>query len=1203
MQITTSSEILRSASSKTLQLDSRRKIARSRLWLAVLLATLAGLLLPAAHAQYRTSIQGSVTDPQGSVIPDATLTLLDLGTNEKVVHKSDATGVYNFDALPADQFSLTVERDGFKKKVLDHLQLIPEQANAVNVELEIGGSSETVTVDASTVSALDTETANNGQTITDNEIQHMPVFERDATSLIQLAPGTLADGSHQGSGNGYQAPGTQSGASSGGGGNLGNTSSIFATENGPSANTNGGQFENNGYNVDGISTVSAVWGGATIITPSEDSIGNIEIVTNDYDAEDGRFAGAMTKITSKSGSNNIHGSLFAEINRPGLNAFQRWNGPGSVVVCAPNTPKVVCAAQRGLLRDTDDYNQFGGSVGGPIWKNKLFAFFNYEGQNDNEAGSSTGWYTTSALDALAPSGSIASTVLNYKGGAVLGTPISNVTCANAGLVQGVNCAAVSGGLNIGSPLTSGLGKQDLGYVSASTPGVGNGLSTTADITQYTLSTPQSANFKQFNGRLDADATGKDHLSFAIYWVPDTRTSYNGGYAYGLFHHSQVNNAFSLIWNHTFSPTFLNEARANAAGWRYNELSSNPQAPFGLPQESVTTIGSIGIGGLSVGAPGVYDQWTYSYKDVATKVLHTHTMKFGFELTRLYFLNDPIGKPSYTFYNLWDFVNDAPESECCGFQATTGFPGGYRNDNREDVLGIFYQDSWRVRPGLTLTAGLRYSYFGPMDDKDNNMGVLTFGSGSTLLSGITLRTGINAWTAQKMNFGPEVGFNWAPDALKSKLVVRGGFGLNYNGEQIANANNYDGNPPGTSGIPGSSTSPTNINPNILYAASSSPTNIFGYPANPHAITTFYPAGSANAGLPKSGGANLGGLPGHMPTQYVEHFSLEVDYDLGHAMVANLGYEAGLGRHELYNYDATALGDIMGAPQTSLVNSVNTFGSNGWSSNNMMLAGLKHQFSHTFSAEGQFTWAHSMDTNSGPYSRDPYLYNPGYSYGRSAFDVNHSFKVFGTWQPVIFHGSNNWMEKAVGGWSLSGIATFHSGFGWTPYYQAPHQFYCNTCNYGYLQLRPHYLGGGGNNTSNNAFKTSTNFTAPGTINTGTNNNLFMDNYFSIPNFSGAITDNAGQSTNVYIPAPGIDRNSFPGPGYRDLDLNLGKAFGLPRMPVLGENAQLEIKANMLNAFNLLNINPSTINTNIANPNLGAATGGLGARVVDFQARFSF
>jgi hypothetical protein len=1164
------------------------------LW-AASLAALCLLILTAvpARAQFRTSIQGTVTDPQGAVIPGATLTLVDLATNETVVHKSDPAGVYNFDALPADQFTLTVERDGFKKKVLDHLQLIPEQANAVNVQLEIGGSSETVTVDASTVSALDTETANNGQTITEGEIQHMPVFERDATSLIQLAPGTLADGSHQGSGNGYQAPGTQTGASSGGGGNLGNTSSIFATENGPSANTNGNQFENNGYNVDGISTESAVWGGATVITPSEDSIGNIQIVTDDYDAEDGRFAGAMTKITSKSGSNDFHGSLFAEINRPGLNAYQRWNGPQSV---APGKP-----AARGLLRDTDRYNQFGGSVGGPIWKNKLFAFFNYEGQSENTAATSTGWYTTSALASLAPSGSIAATILGYKGGNVIGTVISSANCSTLGL-SSAYCANVTGGVNIGSQLTTGLGKQDLGYVNSSSPGVGNGLSTTPDIAEYTISNPTTTDFKQYNGRLDADVTGKDHLSFAIYWVPDSISFVNGGYGYDVFHHSQVNNAFSLIWNHTFGPTFLNEARANAAGWRYNELTSNSQAPFGLPQDFVTTIGNQNLGGIGVGAPGDLDQWTYSYKDVATKVLRTHTMKFGFDLTRLYYLNNPIGKPNYTFYNLWDFMNDAPEAEGGPFQATTGIPGGYRNDNREDILGIFYQDDWKVRPSLTITAGLRWSYFGPMDDKDKHMGVLTFSSGSALLTGITLRTGINAWTAQKLNFGPEIGFNWAPESFKSKLVLRGGFGLNYNGEQIANANNYDGNPPGTSSVPGSSKSPTQINPNILYAVSSSPTNIFGYPANKSAITTFN-----SAGLPTAGGANLGGLPGRMPTQYMEHFSLDTEYDLGHAIVANLGYEGGLGRHLMYNYDANALGAIMGASLNPLVNGVNTFGSNGFSSNNMMLAGLKHQFSHTLYAEAQFTWAHSMDTNSGPYSRDPYLYNPQYSYGRSAFDVNHTFKVFGTWQPVIFRGQHNWAEKIVGGWSLSGIATFHSGFGWTPYYQAPHQFYCQTCNYGYLQLRPHYLGGGGNDTSNNAFQKGSNFTNPGTMNTGVNNNQFSDKYFSIPNFSAAITDGAppfpATSSTTFIPAPGIDRNVFPGPGYRDVDFTFGKAFGLPNMRVLGENAKIEIKANMLNAFNLLNINPSTINTNIANSNLGQATGALGARVVDFQARFSF
>jgi hypothetical protein len=288
------------------------------------------------------------------------------------------------------------------------------------------------------------------------------------------------------------------------------------------------------------------------------------------------------------------------------------------------------------------------------------------------------------------------------------------------------------------------------------------------------------------------------------------------------------------------------------------------------------------------------------------------------------------------------------------------------------------------------------------------------------------------------------------------------------------------------------------------------------------------------------------------------------DFGHSLVGNVGYEGSSTHHSQYNYDATALGDIEGAPQNPLVNSVNTFGAQGKANNNMLLAGLKHQFAHGFSAEGQYSWAHSMDTDSGPYSRDAYLYNTRYSYGRSDYDIKNSFKAFGVWQPVFFHGSHNWAEKVVGGWSFSGIATMHSGYGWTPVYTAPHQIYCNTCNYGYVSLRPAYRGGGGRDLSNQAFETGSNFTNPGAIQTGANNNLFVDNYFAVPDYSAAITDNSGQATNNYVPAPGIIRNSFPGPGYRNVDFTAAKAFGLPKMRVLGENAKFEIKANMFNAL---------------------------------------
>ena len=260
---------------------------------------------------------------------------------------------------------------------------------------------------------------------------------------------------------------------------------------------------------------------------------------------------------------------------------------------------------------------------------------------------------------------------------------------------------------------------------------------------------------------------KDHLSGAIYWVPVNTTDYNGGdRAYNLFHHNAINDAFSAIWNHTFSPNFLNEARVNAAGWRWNEITDNPQAPVGLPQVGIGAIGSPNINlnqfGSALGSD--LNQWTYGYKDVATLVVRRHTIKFGGKYTRLYYLNNPIGRPGYNFFNIWDFLNDAPKEEYGNFDSVTGLPGGSRADNRENLLGLFVQDDFKVTPTITLNIGFRYGYFGALYSKQNNLSVVQFGSGGSYLTGIDLRQGGNLWTPKKGNFGPQLGFNWSPEVF-------------------------------------------------------------------------------------------------------------------------------------------------------------------------------------------------------------------------------------------------------------------------------------------------------------------------------------------------------------------------------------------------------------------------------------------------------
>src|SRR6266481_4603790 len=310
-----------------------------------------------ALAQYRASIQGVVTDPEGAVVSGATLTLTNLDTNLALTATSDENGVYNFNALPPAKFSLVVEKAGFKKKTLTNVGIIPEQANALNIQLELGQVTESITVSGDSTPLMDTETASINGVVNSNQIQHLPSFGRDVLKLAQLAPGSFADGSQGGGGtDNFNLPGTQTG-----GGASGGSDGIFKTENGAQVIANGQQTENNGISIDGISTTSAVWGGSTIVTPSEESVESVKVVSNSYDAEDGRFSGAQIQIISKSGTNDFHGSLFLTTHQPNLNAFQRFNGAGLAV-----------------QRDNNKFEQFGGSVGGPIWKNKLFFFFAYE---------------------------------------------------------------------------------------------------------------------------------------------------------------------------------------------------------------------------------------------------------------------------------------------------------------------------------------------------------------------------------------------------------------------------------------------------------------------------------------------------------------------------------------------------------------------------------------------------------------------------------------------------------------------------------------------------------------------------------------------------------------------------------------------------------------------------------------------------------
>ena len=1144
-----------------------------------------------ALAQFRASLQGTVTDPTGAVIPGATLTLTDMVNGHTQTSTSNGTGVYFLNALPADSFRLVVEAKGFASKTLTGVTIIPEQPNSLDIQLALGTTSESVTVDAGTVPAMDTTTANINGTITSDQIQHMPSFNRDVFQLASLAPGMFGDNSMSSGGNENNLPAEQNGG-------IQASQGIFTKgELTPQVVGNGGQNNTSLYVIDGIPTASASWAGSTVIIPQEDSVQYMKVSANAYDAEFGRFSGAVIQVTSNTGTNAYHGSLFFKADRPGLNAWQRWNGANSVDPAnASKTP-----ANRGLAKDPQRFNQFGGSVGGPILHNKLFAFFAYETLRNDSSVTGSGLFETPSYDGSAPSGSIASKYLTLPGIAPAATGIILTSCsATLGIADGPYCKTVNGQLDIGSPLKTPLGTHDTSWVSNTKPGVGSGLDGIPDLQEVATVNPSTFIGTQYNGRMDADVTKKDHLSFIIYWAPNTTTSYNGPARPSNFEYaSDINNAFTALWNHAFSPTLLNEARASAVGYRYNLIEQNPQGTFGLPTDTFTGVGSSEPSQFGESIPGVFDQWTYTYQDIVSKTLNRHSLKAGFQLSHVEFLDEPVSNahPSFTFQSFWDFLNDAPVTESGTFNPRTGAPLLIRNDDRQNIAGIFVQDDYKITPTLTVNLGLRWNYFGAMSDKQGNLSVFTPGAGSTMLTNASfVQTGSLA-TTQKGNFGPQFGFAWNPDYYKQKVVVRGGFGINYEENQIAITRSGDANPPYSLSFSASA-----FSPQIVYNTAPNINSPFGYPPNPHFITTF----NTN-NIPTSTVISINGaFDNNQKTATVYHYSLDTQMQLFRNFVATLGYQGSSGHHLFYEVDLNAVAAVKGYPLNPQLNQVIDY-TNGANSNyNAMLASLKRNLSHGFQVEADYTWSKSMDEGSSSYNRDSYAPISIHDvYGRSDYNFGNNIRIFGLYQPNFFH--ERWLHTFADGWSLGGTYVYHSGFPWTPSYTATTNgqvtgtagslYYAGSP---YTSIRPAAYSGTGINHSTAAFESgpSTSYPTRNNVNfpTGTGG----ENYFTEPAYTAA-SKTFSATTIVPPPGPAMERNSFTGPSYQGVNVSLTKGFNLPKAKVIGEGARFEVRVDAFNLFNFQEVTGPA--TSITSTTFGQSGGALGSRTVELQSRFSF
>jgi Carboxypeptidase regulatory-like domain/TonB dependent receptor len=1156
--------------------------------LKTLLVLLLSLCAVSTYAQYRAGITGVVADSQGAVVQGATITLTSKETNISKMTETDSGGIYNFLSLAPGHYAITVEKAGFKKKSLEDVAVAGEQTQVVNITLEVGEVTQSVTVSAEVAPAIDTETGQISGTLSSNEVQNLPSLSRDPFQLIRLAPGVFGDSAHNNGGNSQNIPG------SAGPGGPGATAGIFATENQVQAFANGQRNEGNGFQVDGVSVNSLDWGGAAIITPNEESVKEIKITANSYDAEYGRNSAAQVEVVSQNGTNQYHGSLFFKMDRPGLNSFQGYNGPSGP---AAN------------LRVPDRFNQYGGSVGGPILRNKLFAFFSYETLRNDSIGTGTTWVETPQYlkTVGAQSGFISGSILSFPGEGASFTTVLPSTCAQVNL-SATNCQAVGGGLDIGSPLTSAKGTKDSTFGQPSTPfGVGNGLDGVPDVQFVQFSNPTLITETQYNGRVDYQVTNRDMVTFSIFWVPNDTTRLNGqARAANLFHSNRLNYSDALLWNHTFNSSLINEARFDVARWYFNELATNQQEPFGLPTDTITGLPPA-MNQIVFGAPGpnVLYKTAYNIRDTVRKVMNRHSLKFGVDIYKEQNTQTQTGgaRPTYNFNDIWDFANDAPVSENGNFDPRTGVPTSLTSYVRDNDFALFVQDDYKLKPNLTVNLGLRWEYFGPFHEKFGNLATPVLASAPNQLAGLKVRLGGDLYNADKHNFGPQIGFAWSPHSLLShdfqnRLVLRGGFGIGYNRLE-------DAVPLGVLANPSPLFAGFNfVGSQIVYAVPSNPHQFAPYPANPNAKITFDPT----TNLPTSGGSlALAGLPANVVSPYTYRYSLEMQYDLGHDMVATVGY-SGSDSHHLFRW--VFQGQVLFSPQNPRINNFRYFTNDVNGNYNALLTRLQKRFSHGFELDAQYAYSKSMDDASFDFFFDSqYPFNAGAAYGPSDYDATHNFKFWGVWTPRLFE-SQSWKEKVAGGWTFSGILSAHSGFPWTPFYnvQVTGTPSGNTCsllfdNSNYCGARPAaYLGGALSSHSNNTLEQKLGQFPNGPA-----------TYFTPPTLSAA----------GFPPAPGVGRNSFRGPRYTSIDFTISKAFGLPSMKVIGESAKLDLRLNFYNLLNQVNLapigsqqigtiqlnsttgvqtNPTAANGN-ASTTFDQACCGLAGRVIEAQIRFSF
>jgi hypothetical protein len=1196
--------------------EKERRLSPSKNRSAAKLACLLLLLTATAWAAVAGSISGTVRDPSGNLIPNADVTVRELETSMTHETHTDSRGTYTLPVLPVGRYVLDVRATGFETYQRKNIVLDTDAALTLDASLEIGQITETVSVSDNTLH-VESVSTQLGEVISGRQMAAVPLNGRSFTDLLSLQPGV--------------APSTTLGSST--------VQDVGATILDPSGTLNPGTISVNGqretsnyFSVNGSDAEEDVNAGTAII-PNLDAIAEFRIVTSNFDAEYGEFSGGQVSVVTKSGSNQLHGSAFNFLRNTDVDARNYFS------------------PTRGAYRQ----NQFGGTLGGPIRHDKVFYFADYQGTRQaqgidtGEIGVPSNADRTGDLSDMVDSngntlltgtvgGPYFASLLTQKLGYTVtqGEPYYFNGCSQTDSQSG---QCVFGNAQIPQSAWSVPAQRMLQYIPA--PNNANGFATSA-----------------YNQALDDDKTGLRM---------DANTRWGLLSAYYFFDAFSLDNPYPTAQSGASVPGFnalttgraqlfalsatkaINTSTVNDAHLSYLRDFTNLGQPVGGSGVSLTSQGfqnangtssivpldpkgqsveNLNFNGYSTGAAAnqlVQANDTYQAADTFSKVMGTHTFKFGGEAHA-----DQVNAHPIAQFN-GSFVFAGTETGVDFADSLIGVPSQYNQSQlnpfyaRNRYIGLFAQDSWHARPSLTLNYGLRWDRIAPWSEKYNQISTFDPGVQSVVFPGAPAGIlypgdpGVPRTLAPigNLGFSPRVGLAWSPQVKDSSALgkilgtpgttsLRASFGSFYTAIDALSISVLAANAPyGTTYT--SPAPPLFATPFVTAADGTNYGQPFPYTFAPLNSSRSHPDANIDWGSYKP----ISGIPGydiHNRVPYTNEWMFSIERQAGPETVFSASY-VGTASHrqrvlvepnpgnpalclslsqpnevqpgtltcgpggEDTTYDPIAGGQVNGTRGPLGAN----FGSNALQSNvghanyNALELSARHTSSR-LEISAAYTFSKSLDQSSN-IGEEVNPFNPALSYALSSFDVRHNFVLSYDYKLPIDrlvrpHRVIAW--QLAQGWSLSGITRFASGFPVT------------MINNGDNSL----IGTNPNGVNNSSIDEPDYNGGPLQLNGNPRTN--GNNYFDTTAFSMNALGTPGNAK----------RRFFHGPGADNDDMALAKSL------TLADSKTLLFRVEAFNVFNHTQFNgPGAIDGNIGSSTFGNAISAAPPRILQGAVKFNF